>query len=111
MIRVLLVDDQQLVREGLRRILHPEEGFEIAGECGDGGEVAEAVARLHPDLVVMDVRMKEVDGVEATRRLREEPGHLAGQGRSRSERTETCSGRRRRHQRGEKIDNQRNQGR
>jgi DNA-binding NarL/FixJ family response regulator len=73
MIRVLLVDDQQLVREGLRRILHPDEGFEIAGECGDGGEVADAVARVHPDLVVMDVRMKDVDGVEATRRLRVEP--------------------------------------
>jgi DNA-binding NarL/FixJ family response regulator len=73
MIRVLLVDDQQLVREGLRRILHPDEGFEIAGECGDGGEVADAVARVQPDLVVMDVRMKDVDGVEATRRLREEP--------------------------------------
>jgi DNA-binding NarL/FixJ family response regulator len=72
-IRVLLVDDQQLVREGLRRILHPDEGFEIAGECGDGGEVADAVARVHPDLVVMDVRMKDVDGVEATRRLRTEP--------------------------------------
>ena len=72
-IRVLLVDDQQLVREGLRRILHPDEGFEIAGECGDGGEVADAVARVHPDLVVMDVRMKDVDGVEATRRLRVEP--------------------------------------
>jgi DNA-binding NarL/FixJ family response regulator len=73
MIRVLLVDDQQLVREGLRRILHPDEGFEIAGECGDGGEVADAVARVRPDLVVMDVRMKDVDGVEATRRLRIEP--------------------------------------
>jgi DNA-binding NarL/FixJ family response regulator len=73
MIRVLLVDDQQLVREGLRRILHPEEGFEIAGECSDGTEVADAVARLEPDVVVMDVRMKDVDGVEATRRLRDEP--------------------------------------
>jgi DNA-binding NarL/FixJ family response regulator len=48
MIRVLLVDDQQLVREGLRRILHPEEGFEIAGECGDGTEVEDAVAHLGP---------------------------------------------------------------
>jgi DNA-binding NarL/FixJ family response regulator len=73
MIRVLLVDDQQLVREGLRRILHPEEGFKIAGECSDGAEVAEAVVRLHPDVVVMDVRMKDVDGVEATRRLRDQP--------------------------------------
>jgi DNA-binding NarL/FixJ family response regulator len=73
MIRVLLVDDQQLVREGLRRILHPEEGFEIAGECSDGDEVADAVDRLRPDVVVMDVRMKEVGGVEATRRLRDQP--------------------------------------
>ena len=73
MIRVLLVDDQQLVREGLRRILHPEEGFEVAGECGDGVEVADRVSRLRPDVVVMDVRMKDVDGVEATRRLRDQP--------------------------------------
>ena len=73
MTRVLLVDDQQLVREGLRRILHSDEGFDIAGECADGGEVAEAVARLQPDVVVMDIRMKDVDGVEATRRLREQP--------------------------------------
>jgi DNA-binding NarL/FixJ family response regulator len=73
MTRVLLVDDQQLVREGLRRILHPEEGFEIAGECSDGAEVTDAVARHRPDVVVMDVRMKGVDGVEATRRLREQP--------------------------------------
>ena len=71
MIRVLLVDDQQLVREGLRRILHPEEGFEVVGECADGSFVDGAVARLRPDVVVMDVRMKDVDGVEATRRLRE----------------------------------------
>jgi DNA-binding NarL/FixJ family response regulator len=73
MTRVLLVDDQQLVREGLRRILHPEEGFEIAGECSDGAEVADAVVRQRPDVVVMDVRMRDVDGVEATRRLREQP--------------------------------------
>ena len=72
MIRVLLVDDQQLVREGLRRILHREDGFDIAGECSDGAEVADAVARQRPDVVVMDVRMKDVDGVEATRRLREQ---------------------------------------
>jgi DNA-binding NarL/FixJ family response regulator len=70
MTRVLLVDDQQLVREGLRHILHPDEGFDVAGECGDGAEVSEAVVRVRPDVVVMDVRMKDVDGVEATRRLR-----------------------------------------
>jgi len=70
MIRVLLVDDQELVRTGLRRILHPDEGFEIVGECADGSEVEEAVAALRPDVVVMDIRMKSVDGVEATRRLR-----------------------------------------
>ncbi len=70
MIRVLLVDDQPLVRTGLRRILHEDEGFEIVGECDDGDEVETAVERLHPDLVVLDIRMKRVDGVEATRRLR-----------------------------------------
>ena len=72
-IRVVLVDDQQLVREGLRRILHADDGFEIVGECSDGDEVEETVARVHPDLVVLDVRMKRVDGVEATRRLRADP--------------------------------------
>ena len=70
MIRVVLVDDQELVREGLRRILHPDEGFEIIGECADGDEVEPLVAALKPDLVVMDIRMKRVDGVEATHRLR-----------------------------------------
>jgi DNA-binding NarL/FixJ family response regulator len=73
MIRVLLVDDQQLVREGLRRILHTDEGFEVAGECSDGAEVAAAIEGRRPDVVVMDVRMRDVDGVEATRRLREKP--------------------------------------
>jgi DNA-binding NarL/FixJ family response regulator len=71
MIRVLLVDDQELVRVGLRRILHPDEGFEVVEECGDGGDVIAAVEVCRPDVVVMDIRMKEVDGVEATRRLRE----------------------------------------
>ncbi len=70
MTRVLLVDDQELVREGLRRILHADQGFEIVGECADGDEVVDAIARVRPDLVVMDIRMKRMDGVEATRQVR-----------------------------------------
>jgi DNA-binding NarL/FixJ family response regulator len=72
-IRVVLVDDQQLVRTGLRRILADEEGFEVVAECVDGSEVAAAVATSHPDVVLMDVRMPRVDGAEATARLRRSP--------------------------------------
>jgi DNA-binding NarL/FixJ family response regulator len=72
-IRVLLVDDQPLVRAGLQRILRPRDGFEIVGECEDGGEVVDAVERLRPDVVLMDVRMKVVNGVDATRDLRARP--------------------------------------
>ena len=74
MIRVLLVDDQPLVRAGLRRILRPRAGFEVVGECDDGDQVEQAVAATRPDVVVMDVRMKRVDGAEATRRLRAREG-------------------------------------
>ncbi len=70
---VLLVDDQELVRSGLRRILRRKDGFAIVGECADGGEVADAVAQHRPDVVVMDLRMREVDGIEATRRLQSDP--------------------------------------
>jgi DNA-binding NarL/FixJ family response regulator len=70
--RVLLVDDQPLVRAGLRLILEPQDGIMIVGECEDGDEVRAAVDRLAPDIVVMDVRMRRVDGAEATRRLREQ---------------------------------------
>ncbi|MPZ61847.1 MAG: response regulator [Propionibacteriales bacterium] len=69
-VRVVLVDDQELVRSGLRRILRRKDGFDIVGECGDGDEVESAVAAQHPDVVVMDLRMKRMDGIEATRRLR-----------------------------------------
>ena len=69
MIRVLLVDDQQLVRVGLRRILELDGACTVVGECADGDEVADAVGRWRPDVVVMDVRMQRVDGAEATRRL------------------------------------------
>jgi DNA-binding NarL/FixJ family response regulator len=68
-IAVLLVDDQELVRSGLRRILRRKDGFLIVAECGDGDEVPDAVAEYRPDVVVMDLRMKRVDGIEATRRL------------------------------------------
>jgi len=72
-VRVLLVDDQELVRSGLSRILRPRDGFAIVGECADGGEVEAAVAGADPDVVVMDLRMKHVDGIEATRRLQAGP--------------------------------------
>jgi DNA-binding NarL/FixJ family response regulator len=68
-ISVVLVDDQDLVRSGLRRILRRKDGFVIVAECADGDEVPDAVAEHHPDVVVMDLRMKRVDGIEATRRL------------------------------------------
>jgi DNA-binding NarL/FixJ family response regulator len=70
-IRVLIVDDQAVVRAGVARILGPDDGFEVVAERADGDEVVDAVAAHRPDIVLMDVRMQRVDGVEATRRLRE----------------------------------------
>lgn len=73
-VRVLLVDDQDLVRSGLRRILRRKDGFIVVDECADGDEVPAAVAAHLPDVVVMDLRMKRVDGIEATRLLAERDG-------------------------------------
>jgi DNA-binding NarL/FixJ family response regulator len=70
-IRVVIVDDQAIVRSGLARILGPDDGFEVVAECGDGDEAAAAVADHEPDLVLMDVRMRRMDGVTATRLLSE----------------------------------------
>lgn len=72
-VRVLLVDDQELIRAGLRGILRASHGFEIVGELGDGSRVVTECARLEPDVVVMDVRMPVVDGVAATASLRRDP--------------------------------------
>jgi DNA-binding NarL/FixJ family response regulator len=69
-IRVLLVDDQELIRVGLRGILRARFGFEVVGECPSGAEVPAAVERLRPDVVLMDVRMPRLDGVAATVALR-----------------------------------------
>jgi DNA-binding NarL/FixJ family response regulator len=69
-IRVLIVDDQPVVRAGVARILGPVDGFEVVGECDDGDEVLDAVTEHRPDLVLMDVRMRRVDGVTATQQLR-----------------------------------------
>lgn len=71
MIRVLLVDDQPLVRAGLRLILDPEPDLIICAERDDGDQVLAAVSTHRPDVVVMDVRMRRMDGATATRHLRE----------------------------------------
>ena len=68
-IRVLLVDDQELVRTGFRMILADEVGIEVVGEVANGREALESATQLHPDVIVMDIRMPVMDGVEATRRL------------------------------------------
>ena len=74
MIRVLLVDDDPLVRSGLRLMLSGADDIEVVAEAADGGEVPALVAEHAPDLVLMDIRMPGVDGLEATRLLRARPG-------------------------------------
>ena len=68
-IRVLVADDQALVRSGFRMILEARDDIEVVGEAEDGAEAVELARRLDPDVILMDVRMPKLDGVEATRRL------------------------------------------
>ncbi|MEY2957822.1 MAG: hypothetical protein RLZZ01_390 [Actinomycetota bacterium] len=74
MIRVLLVDDQELVREGLRSLIATDGSLTVVGECSDGDEVVARVSATRPDVVVMDIRMRRVDGATATARLRAADG-------------------------------------
>jgi len=76
-VKAVLVDDQELVRSGLRRILRRRDGFEIVAECADGAELPATLARLEPegvDVIVMDLRMRAVDGITATRAVVEADG-------------------------------------
>jgi DNA-binding NarL/FixJ family response regulator len=73
-IAVILVDDQQLVRTGLHLILAEEDGFTVVAECADGAEALAAVRTVAADVVLMDIRMRGMDGIEATRLLREADG-------------------------------------
>ena len=74
--RVFIADDQALVRAGFRRLLETTDGIEVVGEAGDGQEAVDGARRTRPDLVLMDIRMPLLDGIEATRRLTSDGSHM-----------------------------------
>ena len=70
MIRILIADDHELLRDGLRGMLDAQEDMEVVGEAPDGAQAVDEAIRLHPDVVIMDIRMPRLDGIEATKRLK-----------------------------------------
>jgi len=74
-IRILLADDHAVVRQGFKLILASQQDMEIVGEAGNGREAVDLAQTLHPDVVVMDVAMPELNGIEATRRMQEAAPH------------------------------------
>ena len=77
MTKVLIADDEALVRSGLRWMLEAAEDLDVVGEASDGGEAVELALQLRPDVVLMDIRMSRLDGIEATRRLLSAAGRTA----------------------------------
>jgi DNA-binding NarL/FixJ family response regulator len=71
-VRILLADDQALIRAGFRKLLDTEAGMDVVGEAADGLEAVELARRAHPDVVLMDIRMPRLDGIGATRRIAEQ---------------------------------------
>jgi DNA-binding NarL/FixJ family response regulator len=78
-IRVLVVDDQELLRTAFRALIDAEDDMQVVGEAADGAEAVELTARAQPDVVIMDVRMPVLNGIEATRRITDAVGDLSGQ--------------------------------
>ena len=78
MIRVCLVDDQTLVRQGIRSLLALDDGIEVVAEAGDGRQAAELIPQVRPDVVLMDMVLPGIDGIEAIRRIRAQGAPLSG---------------------------------